>query len=98
MPELWERDQLAGSIHSLFRLATGDGRTMDMELVSVSGLLETERQRAFSIIFQGPPDMPLSQGTYRMEHDGMEAIDLFIVPVGRSVKGLEYEAVFNRLR
>lgn len=98
MPELWERDQLAGRIHSIFRLTTGDGRTMYMKLVSVSGLLETEKQRSFSIVFQGPPDMPLSQGMYRMEHDGLETIDLFIVPVGRSEKGLEYEAVFNRLK
>lgn len=89
---------LARSIHTLFRLTAGDGRKQDLELITVSGLLETERQCNFSIIFKGPPDMPLSQGMYRMEHDSLEAAELFIVPVGRNEKGFEYEAVFNHLK
>lgn len=98
MPEPWERDNLAGSIHTVFRLATGNGRPLELELISVSGLLETERQRNFSAMFLGPLDRPLGQGMYRTEHDKLEAIDLFIVPVGRTEKGFEYEAVFNRLK
>ncbi len=98
MPEPWERDNLARNIHSIFRLATGNGQPLELELASVSGLLETERLRSFSIIFQGPLDRPLVQGMYRTEHDRLEPIDLFIVPVGRTEKGFEYEAVFNRLK
>ncbi len=98
MPEPWARDNLAGNVNTFFRLIAGDGRTLDLELISVSGLLETERQRNFSVIFLGPSDSPVGQGTYRMEHDRMGAADLFIVPVGRSQKGYEYEAVFNQLK
>jgi hypothetical protein len=97
MSEPWERDNLAGNVHTSFRLSTEDGRTLDLELVSVSGLHETERQKNFSIIFLGPLDRPLGQGMYRMEHDRMETIDLFIVPVAKNDKGFEYEAVFNHL-
>lgn len=98
MLEPWERDNLAMNIHSLFRLETGNGKPLELEMVSVSGLLETERQRNFSAIFLGPLDRPLGQGTYRTEHDRLEPIDLFIVPVGRTEKGFEYEAVFNHLK
>lgn len=71
---------------------------MELELFSVSGLLETERQRNFSVVFRGPLDMPLGQGMFRMEHNSLESLDLFIVPVGRTEKGFEYEAVFNHLK
>lgn len=98
MSEHWERDNLERNIHSLFRLKTKDGAALELQLVSVSGLLETERQRNFSVVFRGPLDRPLGQGTYRIEHDSMDEADLFIVPVGRSEKGFEYEAVFNRLK
>lgn len=98
MPEPWERDNLALNMHSIFRLTAGNGKPLELELVSVSGLLETERQRNFSAMFLGPLDRPLGQGMYRTEHDRLEAVDLFIVPVNRTEKGYEYEAVFNRLK
>lgn len=98
MPEPWGRDNLIENIHTLFRLTTKDSRILELELVSVSGLIETERQRNFSVIFRGPLDRPVGQGTYRIEHDNLESVDLFIVPVGRTEQGFEYEAVFNHLK
>jgi len=98
MAETWERDNLAANINSLFRVTTGNGRTLDLELISVSGLLETDKQRTFSVIFLGPVDISVGQGTYRIEHNKLETADVFIVPVARNNKGVEYEAVFNRLK
>jgi hypothetical protein len=34
---------------------------------------------------------------YRMEHDVLGALDLFLVPIARDEDGFQYEAVFNRL-
>jgi hypothetical protein len=34
---------------------------------------------------------------FRLEHDKIGAIDLFLVPVRKDEQGLYYEAVFNRL-
>jgi hypothetical protein len=51
----------------------------------------------FSLIFAGPGDRLLPQGTYRLEHDEKGRFDLFIVPVGRGPDTIQYQAIFNRL-
>ena len=57
-----------------------------------------KRQECFSILFQGPVDKRLDQGTYQFHHQRMNEFALFIVPVGIDDKGCHYEAVVNRLR
>jgi hypothetical protein len=56
------------------------------------------RQERFSIVFRGPRDTLLQQGTYQLQHTQLGALELFLVPVGQDHAGLYYEAVFNRLR
>jgi hypothetical protein len=52
---------------------------------------------SFSIIFHGPPDRMLSQGTYHFEHAHIGSFPLFIVPIGSANGRIQYEAVFNRM-
>lgn len=52
---------------------------------------------AFALQFIGPPGQVLPQQIYTVEHPGIGQFDLFIVPVGRDVGGIRYEAVFNRI-
>ena len=68
-----------------------------LELVSVSDLRETPRQRMFSLIFRGPQDQPLEQGLYSIIHEKMGNESLFLVPIAREADGFRYEAVFNNL-
>jgi hypothetical protein len=68
-----------------------------LELVSVSELRETPRQRMFSLVFRGPLDQPLEQGLYPMIHETMGTESLFLVPIAREVDGFRYEVVFNNL-
>ena len=49
----------------------------------------------FALLFEGPPDPLLAQCIYRASHPVFEALDLFLVPVGRGRSGMQYEAVFN---
>jgi hypothetical protein len=50
----------------------------------------------FALVFTGPPEAPLDQRTYRLEHDDMDAFDIFLVPIGPGPEGLlRYEAVFS---
>ncbi len=51
----------------------------------------------FSILFRGPRERPLPQGTYAFEHPRLGPFPLFIVPVGADHEGMRYEAVFTRL-
>jgi hypothetical protein len=57
----------------------------------------------FSILFHGPLQPVLPQGTYRVEHEQLGTLDLFIVPVGpdeprvpgQAPTAMRYEAVFG---
>ena len=68
-----------------------------VELVTVSDLRETPRQRMFSLVFRGPLDQPLEQGLHPMTHKTMGTESLFLVPIAREADGFRYEAVFNNL-
>ena len=81
----------------------GEGETstgsMEVELVEVSKLGERQpdedRRQSFSIIFRGPGEPVLPQQVYRLEHDGLGKLDLFLVPLGPGEGGMLYEAVFT---
>lgn len=49
----------------------------------------------FSVIFEGPLDRALRQGTYAIDHPVRGRLELFLVPVARTAAGIDYEAVFN---
>lgn len=57
----------------------------------------------FSVLFHGPLRPVLPQGTYRLEHEHLAPLDLFIVPIGPDEPGvpgqvptaMRYEAVFG---
>jgi hypothetical protein len=55
------------------------------------------RPEPFSVFFRGPRTPVLPQQIYRLTHDRMEALEIFLVPVGPDLKagGMLYEAVFN---
>jgi hypothetical protein len=55
------------------------------------------RVEPFSAVFRGPRDPVLPQRIYRVEHDGIGTLEIFLVPVGPDPKqgGMLYEAVFN---
>jgi hypothetical protein len=55
------------------------------------------QQESFSILFQGPREKSLPQGTYHFHHHRTSDFALFIVPVGVDDQGCRYEAVINRL-
>ena len=45
----------------------------------------------FSVVFEGGPSPPLPQRIYRVEHDGLGALEIFLVPIAAD----RYEAVFT---
>jgi Domain of unknown function (DUF6916) len=84
----------------------GSGLTLDVGLAEVTehgdGLSGTLRA-PFSVVFHGPLQPILPQGIYRLEHEGLGALDLFIVPIGpdepatpgERPTAMRYEAVFG---
>jgi len=54
------------------------------------------RVEPFVLVFTGPATPILPQATYRLEHDVLGTLDVFLVPIGHGVEGgVRYEAVFN---
>lgn len=87
-----------------FRVVTTTGPTVEVVLIEAAALGppapagsagSSACPQPFSLVFRGPGDSPLPQGTYRFEHGGLGAFDLFIVPIGPDRVGLRYEAIFN---
>jgi hypothetical protein len=76
-------------------------RRVELELTRVAGDKSTLDKIAgvnrFALYFLGPADFYLPQRTYRIEHDALGTLEIFIVPVGLRGKGYEYEAVFSQM-
>jgi hypothetical protein len=75
-----------------FRIAPDGAPGFDAELVDVREIPREPGGRApFSLVFQGGPNPPLPQRIYRVEHDELGALEIFLVPIAAD----RYEAVFT---
>ena len=76
-------------------------RRVELELVGVEGdkssMEKIEGVERFVIYFSGPGDFYLPQRTYRLEHEALGELEIFIVPVGKGKDGFRYEAIFSRM-
>jgi hypothetical protein len=80
-------------LNQAFRLADA---AIELRLVEVEARWgKGPKREPFSLIFLGPPEPVLAQRIYRLEHDEMGALELFLVPIGRDAAGARYEAAFN---
>ena len=70
-----------------------------LELVQITGAGSRSRPEAkqpFSLLFLGPVSQQyLVQHIYRLEHEQMGALDLFLVPLGPEEGRMRYEAIFT---
>lgn len=82
-------------LNQVFRLHLDEAEIVELQLVEVElrGEVrpESERRQGFSLILQGGPEQPLPQGIYRIEHETLGRMELFLVPIERA----RYEAVFG---
>jgi hypothetical protein len=75
-----------------FVIAGDDAAPFDAELVEVTEIDREPGGRApFSLVFRGGPSPPLPQRIYRVEHEQIGAIEIFLVPIAAD----RYEAIFT---
>lgn len=98
MLEILHLDSFSEHLNTKFRIYGSDSTVLEIELIEAADDESTPRQERFSLIFRGPLQTFLPQGTYRIEHDKMGPLDLFLVPIAQVEDGFHYQAVFNRLR
>jgi hypothetical protein len=88
-----------------FRVQLKANSEYELELVEAAaappqtagrGTNRAARVEAFSLLFTGPGDRLLPQGTYRLEYGHKEQFDLFVVPVGQGPDTFQYQVIFNR--
>ena len=96
MTEFFTMDTFSGHVGTRFLMRYGDSQTAELELISVSDVGSSPRQIQFSLVFQGPADAPIAQSIYRIEHNTLGALEVFLVPIGKDHRGVHYEAIFNR--
>ena len=93
----WTHGLFAKNLNTNFVIQHPHWGSVTVELVGVSDLRETPRQRMFSLVFRGPLEQPLEQGLLPMTHESMGTDSLFLVPIAREADGFRYEAIFNNL-
>jgi len=98
MPAKLEHEVFSRHLNTNFRISLGESNTLEVELNTVNELQLSPYQERFAIIFRGPKEPFLGQGSFRFEHDEMGEFILFLVPIRQDEAGTYYEAVFNRVR
>jgi hypothetical protein len=79
-------------LNQRFRVDPGAQPAFEVELAEVTEIEREPGGRApFSLEFAGGPTPPLSQRIYRVEHDALGALDIFLVPIAAD----RYQAVFT---
>jgi hypothetical protein len=85
-------DDFAPLLNDRFGIDPGEGPPFEAELVEVTEIAREPGGRApFSLVFQGGPSPPMPQRVYRVEHDRLGALEIFLVPIAAD----RYEAVFT---
>ncbi len=83
-----------------FFIHVGENEPMELALVEAievgAAPKDPQYRQAFSVLFVGPAQPILPQRIYRIEHEEMGALDLFLVPLGPNRDGfMRYESVFT---
>ena len=102
MPERLSEEDFRKHLGTKFRVRLDEvegapGVELELEEVVQSPSLSHSRGDAvrFSTYFRGPGDIFLPQRIYKLGHEQMGEIELFLVPVGQDQRGFRYEAVFS---
>jgi hypothetical protein len=84
-----------------FKVILSDGE-LTLTLTEAKAYMPQENEQPgmerFSVFFKGPPELMLPQRTYSMRHEKMGDFDIFMTPLNRNEKTIQYEAVFNYYR
>ncbi len=86
-------------LNQKFNIHVEGSDPVEAELTEVSDLksdtVDSSKRQPFSLVFVCQHNDPLEQMIYKLEHEKMGEITLFLVPVAQDDKGVHYEAVFN---
>jgi hypothetical protein len=94
-PAYLRRSSYVPLVGTTFRFHVPGAHALRLKLVEARALRGPGE--SFSLLFRGRRGVDLKGGTYRIDHLALGSFELFVNPVGRGVKGLDLEAVVNRI-
>lgn len=98
MNTLPNKEDFAAQLNTNFEVRTDAEKFFEMTLIEVKSVISNKIQECFSLLFRTSADeAPLFQQLFRLKHDALGEMELFLVPVKKNENGLFYEAVFNKL-
>jgi len=81
-----------------FRLFRQEGLPIDLILTEVDDGFDQKELEQFILIFRGPKDDLLGQGSYTVKHPRMGSLDLFMIPtISSDQSSYYYQVCFCRL-
>lgn len=92
------QEEFSQHANSKFQVLIDQDNSVELELTQVSELKVYPEQEEFAVVFRGPLNAFLGQGTRAFKHERMGEFEIFIVPIAQDAHGYDYEAVFNRVR
>lgn len=98
MAETLTHEAFTRYLQTNFDVQIGPDKTVGLQLTEISDFRQSERQEQFAIVFRGPNDAFLGQGTRLVQHEKLGQFEIFFVPISQDDEGYRYEAVFNRIR
>ncbi|PZO08168.1 MAG: hypothetical protein DCF27_08990 [Lysobacteraceae bacterium] len=95
--ELLTLEHFAGCLNETFHAALKDGEVefVLVEARPLQGARPNALRAPFSLLFRNSAALLFPQQTYRMRHDRVGGVDIFLVPIARERDGFLYQAIFN---
>ena len=91
-------EDFADKVGTIFAIAEEDVPAIALTLETAEPLktsVPSGSRPPFSLTFLSQDTPVLPQRIYRLEHEGLGAVGVFLVPVGKDARGVSYQAVFN---
>ena len=103
MLEKLQASDFSPYLNQTFLMHMGPGEPVEAELVEVTEheprggkkQADSSGRTSFSILLRCPKGTDAPQNTYKIEHQEMGTLHLFLVPIGPDEEGMRFEAVFN---
>lgn len=88
----------SGHLHTRFKTQSPNEAPTELELIEVEERDSLPQVELFLLRFRGPRSPRLPQQIYRLEHEKLGTVSIFLTAISTDEKGICYESVFNRLR
>lgn len=95
MPDQVTWEVFADQVDQTFQVH-GEAGTIEATLIDCTKLVQHDEEGRvpFSIVFRGPMEPFLEQRIYKLSHEKIGEIEIFLVPLGPDKTGMKYEAIF----